>query len=541
MALGFMLLLIWQQWQMDYVVPQQATVSSPQSTNTGSASTSANSADVPSASINLTVNPDQQLKSAESVTVTTDLFKVVFNTAGADPRSVELLQYPVSLEEPNEKLRLMSEDPARFFVPQIGLKGGSEGSEAPDHHAIYQVAATEFNLKEGSDELVVPFTWTTDSGVTITKAFVFQRDSYEIGVRYTIDNQSSDAWSGVQYQQLQRKGVTDDETQSFIYTYIGGVFSSPEEVYEKIDFDDVAEGSIKKEITDGWLAVIQHYFAAAMIPTPGETYTYYTNKLSGQSRYIWGAYSGKKTVAPGESGQFQSAMYIGPKIQDRMESAATNLRLTVDYGYLTFLAQPMFWLLHKIHSFLGNWGWSIIVLTLMIKAVFYKLSESSYRSMAKMRKLAPKLQKLKESYGDDRQKMGQATMELYKKEKVNPLGGCLPMLIQIPFFIALYWVLLESVELRQAPWILWIKDLAVQDPYYILPLLMGATMFIQQRLNPPPPDPVQAKVFMFMPVIFTVFFMFFPAGLVLYWTVNNTITIIQQYIITRHVLAEDKN
>jgi len=285
--------------------------------------------------------------------------------------------------------------------------------------------------------------------------------------------------------------------------------------------------------------MIQHYFATAWVPTEGEANTAYTRYLPAENRYLIGMMSETKTVAAGTQATFKSKAFIGPKIQDELKLAGPKLELTVDYGWLTVLAQPLFWLLKTIHGFVGNWGWAIIFSTCVIKAIFYKLSESSYRSMAKMKKLQPKMAELKERYGDDRAKMGQATMELYKKEKANPLGGCLPMLIQMPVFIALYWTLLESVELRQAPWMFHIKDLSIRDPYFILPVLMAVSMYVQQKLNPAPVDPIQAKVFQFLPLIFGVFFAMFPAGLVLYWVVNNILTILQQYYITKKVLGDD--
>jgi len=315
--------------------------------------------------------------------------------------------------------------------------------------------------------------------------------------------------------------------------------STPDDRYEKIKFEDFSDPSNTRRSLGGWAAIIEHYFVGAWIPSQEETSTIYTKSLtSPQQRYIIGLQSEPVQIAGGSSGKITTGLFVGPKIQDRMREAAPHLDLTVDYGFLSVIAKPIFWLLQKIHSLVGNWGWAIVGVTMCIKLLFYKLSEASYRSMARMRKLQPQLMSLKERYGDDRAKMGQATMELYKKEKVNPLGGCLPILVQIPVFISLYWVLLESVELRQAPWILWIEDLSLLDKYYVLPVIMGVTMFIQQKLNPAPVDPIQQKVFMFMPLIFTVFFAFFPAGLVLYWVVNNTLSIAQQYYITRHVLAE---
>ena len=294
------------------------------------------------------------------------------------------------------------------------------------------------------------------------------------------------------------------------------------------------EQDIERDVSDGWVAMLQHYFLGALIPERGSVEHFYTKTLS-NARYVIGMIAPQRTIAAGESGVFGTRLYVGPKLQEEMKQVAPGLELTVDYGLLTVLAQPLFWLLKTIHKFIGNWGWSIVLVTLLIKLAFYKLSETSYKSMANMRKLAPRLQSLKERFGDDRQKLNQAMMEMYKKEKINPLGGCLPIAVQIPVFIALYWMLLESVELRQAPFMLWIQDMSSPDPFYILPLLMGVTMLIQQKLNPAPLDPIQAKVMMALPVVFTVFFAFFPSGLVLYWVVNNTLSIAQQWVITRRI------
>ena len=311
---------------------------------------------------------------------------------------------------------------------------------------------------------------------------------------------------------------------------------SPEEKYEKIKFDDMQDEPLSRDVKDGWAAMIQHYFVAAWVPPGNETDRYYTRALKGE-RYVMGLIGQTLQVAPGSEGSAQAQLYVGPKLQHAMKEVAPGLELTVDYGVLTILAQPIFWLLENIHSLVGNWGWSIIFLTMLIKLAFFKLSETSYKSMANMRKLAPRLKALKERYGDDKQKLNQAMMDMYKKEKVNPLGGCLPVLVQIPVFISLYWVLLESVEMRQAPFMLWIQNLSAPDPYFILPLIMGVTMLIQQKLNPAPMDPMQAKVMMILPIVFTVFFAFFPSGLVLYWVVNNTLSIAQQYVITKRVEA----
>ena len=320
----------------------------------------------------------------------------------------------------------------------------------------------------------------------------------------------------------------------FLYTYTGGAIYTQENKYEKISFEKMEENALSLEVKGGWVAMLQHYFIGAWVPPTEQTDHFYTNVLPGQ-RYVLGAYTPSVNLAAGGSHIFSSGFVAGPKLQHELEAIAPGLELTVDYGWLTVVAKPIFWLLGKIHGVLGNWGWSIIVLTLIIKLLFYKLSETSYKSMANMRKMTPRIQALKDRYGDDKQRLNQAMMEMYKKEKINPLGGCLPIVVQIPVFIALYWVLLESVELRQAPWIFWIKDLSIKDPFYVLPLIMGISMFIQQKLNPAPPDPMQAKIMMSLPFVFTVFFAFFPSGLVLYWVTNNILSITQQWVITRKI------
>ena len=553
-ALGFLLLQVWVSWQQDYgpqptpAVADGSTLPQP-ATSINQADTDvplvAPSNDVPANDLPAPTVDEQTQAVAQSadgvatgdeITVTTDTIKVTISSKGGDINSVRLLQYPTSLETPDDPFVLMNNTDQEYFVAQSGLQ--SANGDAPDHHAIFNVEQTEYTLADGQGELRVPLTWQSEAGVTVTKTYIFKRDRYLIDLEYDIQNGTDASLAFNQYRQLRRKPVTDDETQSFIYTFIGGVVSTQEDPYEKIKFSDFDNPTNQTETTGGWVAIIEHYFLGAWIPNQDETNSVYTIPLSSPERYIIGMKSGALAVAPGSTGKLQTGFFVGPKIQDRMKEVAPHLELTVDYGFLSFIAKPIFWLLQKIHGIVGNWGWAIVGVTMCIKLLFYKLSEASYRSMARMRKLQPQLASLKERYGDDRAKMGQATMDLYKKEKVNPLGGCLPILVQIPVFISLYWVLLESVELRQAPWILWIKDLSLLDKFYVLPVIMGITMFIQQKLNPAPVDPIQAKVFLAMPFIFTIFFAFFPAGLVLYWVVNNTLSIAQQYWITRHVLAE---
>ncbi|HFD79715.1 MAG TPA: membrane protein insertase YidC, partial [Gammaproteobacteria bacterium] len=468
----------------------------------------------------------------QRVDVVTDLFHAVIDTRGGNLREVDLLKYPVSLEKDAEPFKLLDESPDKVFIAQGGLRVG-KGPE-PNHHASYRVEQNRFELKADAETIEVPLHWSSGDGIEVTKLYRFRRGSYVVEVEYRIHNSSPHEWIARPYQQLQRTPPV--KKQRFLYTYTGAVLYSPEEKYEKISFEDIEEHPLDRKVKGGWAAMIQHYFLAAWIPPADQTDRYYTRALKGE-RYVIGMIGPGIKVPSGGEQSTSARLFVGPKLQHVLEKVAPGLELTVDYGKLTILAKPIFWLLEHIHALVGNWGWSIIFLTMLIKGAFFKLSETSYKSMAKMRNLAPRMQALKERYGDDKQKLNQAMMEMYKKEKVNPLGGCLPVLVQIPVFIALYWVLLESVEMRQAPFMLWIQNLSAPDPYYVLPLIMGVTMFIQQKLNPAPMDPIQAKVMMILPVVFTVFFAFFPAGLVLYWVVNNTLSIAQQWVITKRVAA----
>lgn len=543
MALGFVSLLLYQAWVTDYHMPPPTA----QTTSTGeSALVAPGGADLPTGvptadGTGIAAVPAKvdETISAPSVSVKTDVMDVVISTSGATITSVLLTDYPISINEPDTAFTLMSNTPGRFLVAQSGLFN-ADGSDAPvpTHEVEMSVEAESYELGD-KESVSVPFIWQSEDGKTVTKTLTFKKGSYEVDVEYLVNNPTDTPWTISQYRQLKRKPDTKDEKQSFINTYIGAVLSTPEDKYRKVTFGDMEDEAINESVTGGWIAMIQHYFATAWVPNKGEENTAYTRYLPSENRYLVGMISEPKTIAAGMQDSFTTKAFIGPKIQDNLKEAGENLELTVDYGMLTILAQPLFWLLKTIHGFVGNWGWAIIFSTCVIKAIFYKLSESSYKSMAKMKKLQPKMLELKERYGDDRAKMGQATMELYKKEKANPLGGCLPMIIQMPVFIALYWTLLESVELRQAPWMFHIKDLSIRDPYFILPVLMAVSMFIQQKLNPAPVDPIQAKVFQFLPLIFGVFFAMFPAGLVLYWVVNNILTIAQQYYITKKVLGDD--
>ena len=468
----------------------------------------------------------------ELVVVRTDVLDIRIDARGGTIRQILLPNYPVSIEEPDRPFALMDDRPGLVYVAESGLVGAS----APTHHDILTPERRDYELAPGKDELDVRLHWEDGNGVRIDKVYEFGRDSYEIGVRYEVVNRSSQPWTGQVYGHFRRVPPADSggfgDVQS--YTYTGAVLSSPDKPYEKIDFDDMQSENLDREVVDGWLAMIQHYFASAWIPERSVAARYYTKALD-HGEYLAGLIGPPVTIGPGTTGEARLKLYAGPKVQDRLDAAAPGLRRTVDYGWLFFIAQPLYVALRFIHDYVGNWGWSIILLTFGIKLAFYHLSAASYRSMARMRKLAPRIQSLRERHGGDRQKMNQAMMELYKKEKINPLGGCLPIVVQIPVFIALYWVLLETVELRQADFIFWLKDLASKDPYFVLPVLMGGSMFLQQRLSPTPPDPIQAKVMMFLPIIFTGLFLTFPSGLVLYWLVNNVLSISQQWVITKRI------
>ncbi len=540
-ALLFVLFLIWQNW-----IEFQARKSPPPSVTTAPATPETvpeggtqsrqdvPSQDVPSAPTpSATQAPGPALSSGQRIRVITDLFEAEIDTLGGDLRHVGLRTYSESLQQKDKPFSVLQDHRAELFIIQSGLV--SDTGPAPNHYVRYVPEQTEYRLKAGADSLQIPLVWTDASGFKVVKTYTFYRDRFVVDLTHRVENGMAADWRGSQYRQLQR--TPPQQKRSLlggVYTYTGGVISTPDEPYEKVSFDDMAKEDLNQTVIGGWVAMIQHYFLAALVPKQDQTDIFYTKVIDG-NRFVLGMLGQQQTVAPGEVGTFAAQLYVGPKIQDRLEEVAPNLRLTVDYGFLTIIAQPLFWLLKMIHRIVGNWGWAIIVLTVLIKAAFFKLSETSYKSMANMRRLAPKMASLKERYGDDRQRMNQAMMDMYKKEKINPLGGCLPIVVQIPVFIALYWMLLESVELRQAPFMLWIQDLSVKDPYYVLPIIMGVTMFIQQKLNPPPPDPMQAKVMMALPFVFTFFFLFFPAGLVLYWVVNNVLSIAQQYVITKRV------
>ncbi len=539
-ALSFVLLMIWQAWTSESTTTEQPPVAIENgvqppadmpSVTSGPAAPSPEMAEAPDAAAPETPRIPETLPRGDRIKVVTDLMEVELDTTGGDIRELLLLAHPISARERDRPFRLMEDRAHRIFIAQSGLLSDRA---APDHYAHYSAERSEYRLEDGADRLVVPLRWESPEGIVVTKRYTFTRDSYVIDVEHRVENRSDAAWTGYQYRQLQRTRPGSEEGSFFLYTYTGAVINTPDKKYEKFDFDDMDSADLNVQVNGGWLAVLQHYFLGAMLPDPNDTNTFYT-KAPKDRPYVIGMLSGSKEIAAGAVDSFNARFYIGPKEQDRLKEVAEGLRLTVDYGILTFLAQPLFWLLGHIFDLVGNWGVAIMILTLLIKIVFYKLSEASYRSMANMRRLTPQITQIRERYGDDRQRMSQAMMEIYKKEKINPLGGCLPILVQIPVFIALYWVLLESVEMRQAPFMLWIQDLSVRDPFYVLPVLMGISMFVQMQLNPPPPDPLQAKLLKVLPFVFTLFFAFFPAGLVLYWVTNSVLSIGQQWFIMRRI------
>ncbi len=549
LSLVFVLFLMWQAWQQDYApspavdrAPGEVVLEDPL----------VQPEDVPEARLEDPDLPDPQVRPEalpdadhRIITVRTDLLELGIDTRGGTIVTADLLAYPVDPARPDEPVRLFDQR-LRGYVAQSGLThdrapGIEPAGRAPSHHAVFSTRADRFELRDGEDRLRVPLTWTSEDGqIEVIKTFVFERDTHLFEVEHEVLNRGNTPWTGRQYRQL-RHGPTPPRADFFLYTFTGAAYFDGR--YNKESFESLRDSPLEKRLHGGWVSILEHYFMSAWIPGEDEINTMYGRAVPGPvgTEYLIGLHSEPITIEPGRAGLLTTRMWVGPKVQEDLRQIAQGLELTVDYGIFTFLSKPLFWLLRVIHNVVGNWGWAIIFLTILIKLAFFHLSATSYRSMARMRAVAPKLQALKERYKDDKQRMNTALMELYKKEKINPLGGCLPILVQIPVFIALYWVLLESVELRQAPWMLWIQDLSTRDPYFILPILMGLTMFVQYKLNPPPMDPIQQKIFMALPIVFTVFFAFFPAGLVLYWFTNNLFSIAQQYVITRKITAATNN
>lgn len=529
-SLGIIAYLMMLQWNQDYGTPAAEP--------TQVTSVSAYQADTVSTDFAITTEQKAVVNNTEQtqailVEVSTDTLQVSIDTRGGDIIQADLMQYLKEMDNPDVPFNILQQSASHTYVAQSGLVGihGTDAVSRP----VYSVQQPTFTMGDDEDSLDVTLSFTDQYGAQIDKIYTFTRGSHIIKLTYKVNNQSSQPWSANLFGQLKRDRAPDPTQSSGMgmAAYLGSAFSLSDEKYKRIDFDDMDEENLKATTKGGWVAMLQHYFVSAWVPNAEQEHNYSTRVSNGN--YIAGFVSPAMTLQPGQQGITSAQLYVGPKIQEDLEAISEDLDLVVDYGWLWWIAQPLFWLLNTLYGFVGNWGVAIILVTLCVKAFFFYPSAVSYRSMAKMRALAPEIAKLKERHGDDRQKMSQGMMELYKREKANPLSGCFPILIQMPVFIGLYWMLMESVELRHAPFWLWITDLSVLDPFFVLPVLMGVTMFAQQLLNPTPPDPMQAKIMKMLPLIFTFFFLWFPAGLVLYWVVNNILSIAQQYVITKRI------
>lgn len=486
--------------------------------------------DEPVTGMDAVANPEQRV-----VLVRTDVLQLAIDLVGGDIIELALPEHLEDIDEPNQPFVLLEQNERRTYVAQSGLIGPN-GIDS-DARARFTASSQQYELTPGQDTLVVDLRWQGSNDVSVNKRFTLRRGDYLIDVSYIINNGSSERWQGNLFGQIKRdnsKDASADTSGMGLQPFLGAATTQPDKRFTKFSFKDMREEPFRQQLPGGWIAMIQHYFLSAWIPNPDQSHTYST-RVTPSGFNIAGFTSPALVLDPGQEGSVGANFYAGPKDQYRLQEISPYLELSVDYGWLWWIAQPLFWLLTKIHGFVGNWGVAIISLTVLIKLAFFKLSATSYRSMANMRRVAPKMQDIREQYAEDKTKQSQAMMELYRKEKINPMGGCLPILVQMPVFIALYWVLMESVELRHAPFALWINDLSVMDPYFVLPLLMGASMWFMQKLNPPPPDPMQAKIMQWLPVIFTFFFLWFPAGLVLYWVVNNLLSMAQQYVITKQI------
>ncbi len=536
---AYLLILAWRDDYADApavdTVPKTAT-----SVGADIPSTSGAAGDIPVQTLPVDTGAVAATPAANTglITVTTDRYDIKINPEGGDIVYAALKQYDATLDS-DKPFVLLENNSNRVYVAQSGLIG-QNGIDTAEGRAKYSHTANNYVMEKGQQTLSVPLTYKED-GVTVTKTFTFTQDKYPIDINYQIQNASANAWQGQMFAQLKRDDSKDpgmsDKGALSMATYLGGAWGTPDDPYNKLKFGKFNDGELTTTSDKGWVGIVQHYFVSAWTP---ENFTGKFFSRETGDEYFIGFNSQPVNVAPNKQVTLNATLYAGPKVQSELKEVAVGLNQTVDYGLLWPISKILFAVLDGIHKVIGNWGWSIILLTILVKIALMWFSNKSYYSMAKMRAIAPRLAALKEEHGDDRMKMSQEMMAIYKEEKVNPMAGCLPILMQMPIFLALYWVLVESVELRHAPWILWIRDLSAMDPWFILPLLMGASMFVQQQLNPQPADPMQAKVMKFLPIIFTAFMLFFPAGLVLYWTVNNLFSMTQQYLINRKVEEEQK-
>jgi YidC/Oxa1 family membrane protein insertase len=556
LALVLVLWLNYETWQRDYApppptpaaaagtpsttlsaaIPQASAppAAAPAATAPPAAGTNAATPELPANAAPPSLSAPAAAPGAAVVRVRTDVLDVDISLAGGELSRADLRVYPLVKGE-ERRVRLLNRDGAGFYVMQSGLAGPGEGSR-PTHLATFDTELRDVQLPDLLDELRVPMTWTDGAGVTVTKTYVFRRGEYRIGLEYEVRNRSDAPWQAASYVQILRDDIPIERSMFDVESY---AFKGPAyydgEKYQKLKLDDAEDRSLSRDIQGGWIAGMQHHFTTAVVPAADAAYRY-ALKVDGQ-QYLLSTAGPLRTVESGADATFGETLFVGPKLQAQLEKTGPRLDLVADYGMLTLLAKPLFWLLEKAYDMVGNWGWAIVLITFALKLVFYPLSEASGKSMAKMRVLAPRIKNLQETYKDDREKLGRAMMDLYQREKINPLAGCLPILIQMPVFFAFYWVLLESVEMRQAPFMAWIQDLSAKDPFFVLPVIMAGAMFVQYKLNPAPPDPIQAKVFMILPIVMSVTFAFFPAGLVLYWVTNTVLSIAQQWNINRRIEA----
>jgi len=528
------LVMLWSKW-IEYNRPAAATPQAaiPSAVATPESKVLDDSVPTPASTVTLPaaapVSP-----TVPRVKVETDVIRAEISAEGGNIVRLELVKHFSSGSSENAYV-ILDDGAVHLFEAESGLLGAN----LPNHRTLFELPTDDLTLADGQDKLVLRLKAPAADGISVTKVMTFTRGSYLVDVAYEIRNESAAPLVTQAYFQFLRDGKPAEKSDrgffgGGIQTFTGPAFYTDEGKFQKVSFGDIDDNKAKftANANNGWVAIVQHYFVSAWLPPEGVDREYRTRK-TGNGHYTAGTVLAPITVEPGATGQIEARLYVGPQDQNKLGEIAPGLKLVVDYGVLTVIAAPLFWLLSWLYSLTGNWGWAIIFVTVIIKAIFFPLSAASYKSMAKMRVLAPRMQRLKEVYGDDKAKMQQEMMNLYRTEKINPLGGCLPILVQIPVFIALYWVLLGSVEMRQAPWLGWIQDLSMRDPYFILPLIMGASMLVQFKLNPAPPDPMQAKIMMAMPVVFTFMFLWFPSGLVLYWVVNNLLSIAQQWQITR--------
>lgn len=530
-GLALVSFLLWQSWQKDYgpqpVVPveQQQT----QETSQGVPSFNENgSEDVPSSD---SVPAAQPIAAAQSsnriIEVKTDTLDLRIDLLGGDVVSADLLKFPV--EQGSDVPYSLLRSGNGLYVAQSGLIGAQGPDASSSGRPVYNAQSDYYEMT--GDTLVIPLTWKNNQGLSVTKTFTFTKGQYDVNVSYSVENGTGSAATVQPYAQLKQVMEFEDDSNMFMPTYRGAAYSTEDDRYQKYSFDEIEDDNLRETTKAGWVGMLEHYFVSAWVPSQEQTNTLYSRNLKNQYAVI-GVLSPSESVAPGETKTLASTLYMGPKDQESLAKIARGLDLTVDYGILFWISQPLFALLTFLHSLVNNWGVAIILITIVVKGAMYWLTKKQYESMARMRNLAPKMQQLKDRFGDDRQKMSQAMMELYRKEKVNPMGGCLPLLLQMPIFLALYWVLMESVELRHADFVLWITDLSTKDPYFVLPILTGASMYLLQKLQPTTiTDPMQQKIMQWMPVAMSVFFLWFPAGLVLYWLVSNVITLVQAKMI----------